>query len=86
MQVQYVSTSEMRNPRTKALQRYIAAKDASAFHEQFITLRILAKTKGETWQSLARKLRDAGISTFSEGGIDFGPVYLKSEVETALAE
>lgn len=82
----YVSTSEMRNPRTKALQRYIATIDAFAFHEQFITLRILARTKGETWQSLARKLRDAGVSTFSVDGLDFGPVYLKTEVEAALAK
>lgn len=82
----YVSTSEMRNPRTKILQRYIATKDASTFHAQFITLRILARTKGQTWQSLARQLRNAGVSTFSIDGIDFGPVYLKAEVEAALAD
>ncbi|OUD10296.1 hypothetical protein BVC71_01935 [Marivivens niveibacter] len=82
----YVSTSEMRNPRTKILQRYIATKDASTFHEQFITLRILARTKGQTWQSLARQLRNAGVSTFNIDGIDFGPVYLKTEVEAALAD
>ena len=82
----HVSTSEMRNHRTLALQRCIASKDAAAFHARFITLRILAKARGETWQMLARKLRDAGVSTFSADGIDFGPVYLKAEVEAALDE
>ncbi|WP_146188667.1 hypothetical protein [Pseudoprimorskyibacter insulae] len=82
----HVSTTEMINPRTKAMQRFIGTRDAAAFHHRFTTLRLLSKAKGETWQSLARKLRDAGISTFSEDGRDFGPVYLKAEVEAALAE
>lgn len=82
----HVSTTEIRNPRTKALQRFIGTQDAAAFHDRFITLQILSKTMGATWQSLARKLHDAEVSTFSAGGIDFGPIYLKKEVEAVLAK
>jgi hypothetical protein len=82
----HVSTTEMINPRTKARQRFIGTQDAAAFHGRFVTLRLLSKAKGETWQLVGRKLRDAGICTFSEDGIDFGPIYLKAEVEAVLAE
>ncbi len=82
----HVSTTESINPRTRALQRFIGTQDAAAFHNKFTTLRLLSRSKGETWQLLSRKLRDAGVTTFSEDGIDFGPVYLKAEVEAALTE
>ncbi|WP_186009220.1 TniQ family protein [Tropicibacter naphthalenivorans] len=80
----HVPSTEMRNPRTKAMQRYITEKDAAVFHARFVTLRTLAKAHGVTWQSLAPKLRNAGVLPFSPDGIDYGYLYLKSEVESAL--
>lgn len=81
----HVPSTKMRNPRTKAMQRYITEKDAAVFHTRFVTLRTLAKAKGVTWQSLAPKLRDAGVLPFSPEGVDYGYLYLKSEVERALS-
>lgn len=82
----HVSTFEMRNPRTKAMQRYIGPAEAAAFHERFVTLRILSRTRGESWQSLSSKLRDAGVAPFKPGDTDYGNIYLKYDVQSALPE
>lgn len=81
----HLPSTEMRNPRTKAVQRYIAEKDAAVFHQRFVTLRALAKAHKVPWQSLALKLRDAGVLPFSPDGADYGHLYLRSEVENALS-
>ncbi|WGW05102.1 hypothetical protein [Tropicibacter oceani] len=80
----HLPSTEIRNPRTKAMQRYIAKEDAAVFHERFVTLRTLAKAHAVTWQSLAPKLRDAGVLPFSPDGADYGYLYLRSEVEQVL--
>ncbi|WP_349540478.1 TniQ family protein [Sagittula sp. NFXS13] len=80
----HVPSTEMRNPRTKAMQRYITGKDAAVFHARFVTLRTLAKARGVAWQKLAAKLRDAGVLPFSPEGVDYGYLYLRSEVERIL--
>jgi hypothetical protein len=81
----YTSATKMSNPKTHALQRYIAKADAIAFREKFMTLRILAKSRGESWQKLSGALKAANVLPFSPDGQDYGNLYLKSEVETALA-
>ncbi|MCR9110626.1 MAG: TniQ family protein [Rhodobacteraceae bacterium] len=82
----HVATIEMRNPRTKALQRYIGPAEAAAFHDRFVTLRILSRIRGESWQSLSSKLRDAGVAPFKLGDTDYGNIFLKNDVQKALSE
>lgn len=82
----HVPTTEMRNPRTGAMQRFIGTEDAAAFYLRFTTLRILSRAKGTTWQSLSHRLRAAGVTPFSPDGFDYGHVYLKKDVEAALAD
>ncbi|WP_167683670.1 TniQ family protein [Parasedimentitalea denitrificans] len=82
----HVSTTEMRNPRTKAMQRFIAPHDAAAFHNRFVTLRVISKAKGTSWQSLSHHLRRAGVMPFSTDNADYGNIYLKKDVEAVLAD
>lgn len=58
--------------------------DAAAFHDRFVTLRILSRIRGESWQSLSSKLRDAGVAPFKPGDTDYVNIYLKYEVQPAL--
>jgi hypothetical protein len=81
----HTSATKMSNPKNHALQRYIAKADAIAFREKFMTLRILAKLRGESWQKLSGALKAANVLPFLPDGQDYGNLYLKSEVETALA-
>ncbi|MBU2865991.1 TniQ family protein [Pacificibacter marinus] len=76
----HVPATQIRNPKTKARQRYITDDDARAFHAKFVTLRTLSKAKGTTWQRLSAQLRQANISPFSPDGVDYGYVYLKEDV------
>ena len=80
----HMSVTELRNPRTKALQPYVTEADAAAFHRRFATLHTLARETGETWQKLSRQLRRAGVAPFSPDGVDYGRLYLRSEAEAAL--
>ena len=82
----HVSSTEMRNPRTKAMQKFIAPKDAAAFYDRFATLRILSKAKGTSWQSLSSRLRGAGVIPFSPDHVDYGNIFLRLEAEAALAD
>jgi hypothetical protein len=81
----HTPATKMRNPKTHALQRYIAKADAIAFRDKFMTLRILAKSRGESWQKMSGALKAANVVPFSPDGKDYGNLYLKTEVETALA-
>lgn len=80
----HMTVTEMRNPRTKALQPYIAEADAAGFHRRFATLHTLARETGETWQKLSGQLRRASVTPFSPDGVDYGHLYLRSEVDSAL--
>ncbi|WP_339696216.1 hypothetical protein [Celeribacter baekdonensis] len=82
----HVSSTEMRNPRTKAMQKFIAPKDTAAFYDRFVTLRILSKAKGTSWQSLSSRLRAAGVIPFSPDHVDYGNIFLRHEAEAALAD
>lgn len=79
----HTPATELRNPRTNALQLYITSEDSHAFHEKFVTLRTLAKVKGITWQKLAASLRKQGVSRFSPDGADYGNLFLKADTDQA---
>jgi hypothetical protein len=82
----HVSSTEFRNPRTKAIQKFIAPNDAASFYDRFVTLRILSKAKGTSWQALSSKLRDAGVTPFSPDHVEYGNIFLRHEAEAALAD
>lgn len=82
----HTSTTELPNPRTKAMQRYVTEADAAAFHARFFTPRTASLHFSQSWQSLSAKLRDHGISSFSPDGEDYGTLWLREEVDAVLDE
>lgn len=80
----HTPSTEMQNPKTKALQNYISKADAEEFHAKFVTLRTLAKTHGASWQKMSGELREKGIAPFSPDGRNYGNLYSKSDADAAL--
>lgn len=76
----YMPATTMKNPITKANQRYIAAPDAEAFHCAFMTPRSMALQFTRSWQSIGAELRAKGVMPFSPNGEDYGSLFLRSEV------
>ncbi len=52
-----IPATRLQNPKTRALQLYITAEDAAAFHRRYLTPRTLAQEFGRSWQSLTAELR-----------------------------
>lgn len=63
----------------------MSAEDIAAFRQRFLTLRTMAADLGTIrgGATLAR-LEAAGVRRFSPGGVDYGPIWLRAEVEAAL--
>lgn len=80
----HTPATQMRNPKTRAIQFYITTEDAAAFHERFLTTRTMATAFGRSWQSLSADLRRKGVMPFSPDGVDYGPIYLRAEVRSSL--
>ena len=81
----HTSATSLRNPKTNAVQHYFSAEDTIAFHARFFTLRTLLKFSGMSWQRSGAFLKDVGILPFSPDGLDYGNLFLRSEVEAALS-
>jgi hypothetical protein len=81
----HTSATSLRNPKTHAVQHYFSAEDTIAFHARFFTLRTLSKFSGMSWQRSGAFLKDVGILPFSPDGVDYGNLFLRSEVEAALS-
>lgn len=80
----HTPSTQMVNPRTHALQDYIAETDAAEFHTRFFTLRTMSLHYGMSWQQLSSRLRARGIQPFSPEGADFGSLYLRSKIPEDL--
>lgn len=80
----HTTATEFRNPKTKALQLFITNDDAKSFHAKFVTLRTLAKDRETSWQNVFGKMRAQGVAPFSPDGVDYGNIYLRSDVDTAV--
>lgn len=79
----HTPSTEMRNPTTKALQHYITAEDAAAFHARFVTLRTLAEATGLSSQAASAALRKAGVQPFSPHGADHGNIFFRKDAVAA---
>ena len=77
----HTPASQLKNPKTNAMQPYITAENAKQFHRKFCTLRTLSKATGQSWQKIAGSLAAADILPFSPNGEQYGKVYLKTDVE-----
>ncbi|MPQ94822.1 TniQ family protein [Thioclava sp. JE_KL1] len=76
----HIPSTEGRNPKTGAKQRFLSTEDIEAFYARFITLRDLAVEHGINWQALRHELAQRGIEPFSPDGEDYGAVFERDTV------
>ncbi|MCK8464174.1 TniQ family protein [Aliiroseovarius sp. S1339] len=74
------------NPQTHRHDRYVTQEDARAFHERFTTLKLLSVTTGFASRAISQRLKASGVTRFQPDGSDFGPVYLKEDIEHSVIE
>lgn len=77
----HTPATEMVHPKLKTKQLFITRDDADAFHQRFYTPRTMAQAHFKSWQSMTATLRAAGVEVFSPDGNDYGPLYLRQEVD-----
>ncbi|KMK68180.1 TniQ family protein [Puniceibacterium sp. IMCC21224] len=80
----HTTATTIQNPRTRAMQRYFTEADSVQFHEKFYTFRTMAKAHRRSWQNMSGALAAAGIEPFSPDEIDYGKVFLRAEVDSAV--
>lgn len=62
----------------------MSGADIAAFHRRFLTLRTMATEFGTGRDAILARLDAAGVRRFAAGGVDYGPIWLRVEAETAL--
>lgn len=80
MRMGHTPSTEGRNPKTGAKQRFLSTEDIEAFYARFITLRDLAVEHGMNWQALRHELAQRGIDPFSPDGEDYGAVFERDTI------
>lgn len=80
----HTTATQMKNPKTNAMQPYVTTADARRFHQNFYTLRTLAKETGHSWQKLSGILAMHEITPFSPKGVDYGRIFSRSDIEIAF--
>jgi hypothetical protein len=77
----HTPASQLKNPKTNAMQPYITSENARQFHRKFCTLRTLSKATGLSWQKIAGALAASDVAPFSSDGGQYGKIYLKTDVQ-----
>lgn len=77
----HTPASQLKNPKTNAMQPYITSENATQFHRKFYTLRTLSKATGLSWQKIAGALAASDVTPFSPDGGQYGKIYLKTDVQ-----
>ena len=63
---------------------YASARDIEEFHKRFLTSKIMEAEFGQTRKALLVKLEIAQVKRFAPNGEDYGPLYLREDVEPVL--
>ena len=75
---------QVRNPKTQRLQVFLTDEDVVAFHRRYVTIASLQAETGLHRNTLRGLLSGARVKRVLPGGRDFGPIYLRADVEAAL--
>jgi hypothetical protein len=75
---------QIRNPKTLRMQVFLTDEDVAAFHRRFVTIASLEAETGCHRNTLRGLLSAARIVRVRPGGRDFGPIYLRADLEAAL--
>ncbi len=70
----------MAHPRNGLTWYYLSEEDIFAFRSRFVTTSMLAEETGRHRNTIRTDLKKAGLCHFAPEGVDFGAVYLRSDV------
>ncbi len=73
-------STELRNPASGAMQRYIMPADLRAFHERYVTLLTLSDELGRAWQGVSHLLKVKQVPRVQVDGKDFGQLYARENL------
>ncbi|MFD2741712.1 hypothetical protein ACFSUD_19325 [Sulfitobacter aestuarii] len=82
----HTPATELVHPKLKTRQFFISRDDADAFNQRFYTPRTMAQAHGKSRQSMTATLRAAGVEVFSPDGEDYGPLYLRQDVDRIITQ
>lgn len=74
---------QVRNPKTLRLQLFLTDEDVAAFHRRYLTVVSLQAETCLHRNTLRGLLSGARLKRVLPGGRDFGPIYLRADVEGA---
>ncbi|MEO9897461.1 MAG: hypothetical protein ABJD13_10600 [Paracoccaceae bacterium] len=77
----HISAQRLLNPATRRLGLYMNKEDQAKFHARFTTLKLLSLSTGLESRDLMQRLRGAGVRQFTQGGKEFGRVYLQQDIQ-----
>ncbi|MDF3606389.1 hypothetical protein PE067_09695 [Paracoccus sp. DMF-8] len=77
-------STELRNPASGAMQRYITPADLRAFHQRYATLLTLSAELGRAWQGVSHLLKVKRVPRVQVDGRDFGQLYARKDLEDVL--
>lgn len=80
----YIAAFEIEHPITKRAQLRMSQLQIDSFHKEFLTPTTMEAEFGLHRNTILGVLRAAGIQKFTTDGHDFGPVYRRSDVESAF--
>ncbi|WP_313348711.1 TniQ family protein [Paracoccus sp. (in: a-proteobacteria)] len=77
-------STELRNPASGAMQRYITPADLRAFHQRYATLLTLSAELGRAWQGVSHLLKVRQAPRVQVDGRDFGQLYAREDLGDVL--
>lgn len=80
----HLLATQMLNPRNNNLLLRVSELHALLFHEKFIVLSAIAKTRKQHANAVRVLLQQESVSEFSDGGKQCGPIYDRLTVEHML--
>lgn len=80
----FLEVIEVTNPATSRRQLRVAQAAAAAFRARFVTVKILAAETGQNSNYIRSVISRVGAVAFREGGVDFGQVWLRRDVNLAF--
>ncbi|MGO4910681.1 TniQ family protein, partial [Pseudorhodobacter sp. W20_MBD10_FR17] len=80
----HVPALQLPHPKIGGLHYFMSKANIAAFHERFLTLTTMTQEFGSHPQTLLAKVKAAGVKPFAPKGEEYGFLYLRIDIETAL--
>ena len=77
-------STELRNPASGAMQRYITPADLRVFHQRYATLLTLSDELNRAWQGVSHLLKVKEVPRVQIDGRDFGQLYARENLRDVL--